>query len=42
MSKNRQSNKEMKKKPALTMKEKRAAKKSQKEYPSFLGDGRTL
>jgi hypothetical protein len=32
----------MKKKPALTMKEKRAAKKSKKESPSFLGDGRTL
>jgi hypothetical protein len=39
MSKNRQSNKEAKKKPIMTMKEKRAAKKSKKESSTFLGNG---
>jgi len=40
MSKNRQSNKEAKKKPALTLQEKRAAKKSKKETKSLFGDDR--
>lgn len=36
MSKNRKSNKEAKKKPVLTLKEKRAAKKSKNEEVVFL------
>lgn len=40
MSKNRDSNKEAKKKPAMTLQEKRAAKKSKKESKTFLGDDR--
>jgi hypothetical protein len=35
MSKERQSNKETKKKPAMTMKEKRSAKKAKKETKTF-------
>lgn len=35
MSKERHSNKETKKKPALSMKEKRAARKSKKEAKTF-------
>ncbi|WP_260843149.1 hypothetical protein [Sedimenticola selenatireducens] len=42
MSKGQQSNKEAKKKPAMTLQEKRAAKKSKKETSSpFLGNDRT-
>ena len=40
MPKARDSNKESKKQPVLTMKEKRAAKKSKKEAKSFLGNDR--
>ena len=40
MSKKRQSNKEAKKKPTMTLQEKRAAKKSKKEFQTFLGDDR--
>ena len=40
MSKNRQSNKEAKKKPAMTLQEKRAAKKSKKESQTVLGSDR--
>ena len=36
MSKNRKSNKEGKKKPIMTLKEKRAAKKSKSEENAFL------
>jgi hypothetical protein len=38
MSKNHQSNKEAKKKPAMTMKEKRASKKVKKESQSLIAD----
>lgn len=38
MSKNRQSNKEVKKKPIMTQQEKRAAKKSKKESKTFMDD----
>ncbi len=38
MSKEHRSNKEDKKKPAMTPKEKKAARKSRKEARSFLGD----
>jgi hypothetical protein len=41
MTKERRSNKEDKKKPAMTPKEKRAAKKSRKEPRDFLGNDRT-
>ena len=41
MSKNRQSTKEAKKKPAMTLQEKRAAKKSKKESKTFLGETQT-
>ncbi len=41
MSKERHSNKEAKKKPVMTIKEKRAAKKAKKETRSFLGNDRT-
>lgn len=37
MTKERQSNRETKKKPSLTLKEKRNAKKSKREEKSFLG-----
>jgi len=37
MTKERQSNKESKKKPAMSMKEKKAAKKSKKDSKAFLG-----
>jgi hypothetical protein len=40
MSKNRNSTKEAKKKPTMTLQEKRAAKKSKKESKTFLGDDR--
>jgi len=39
-SKNHQSNKEGKKKPTMTLLEKRAAKKSKKESSTFLGNNR--
>jgi len=41
MPKNRKSNKEAKKKPILTMKEKRAAKKSKNEEIVFLVNDKT-
>jgi hypothetical protein len=41
MSKERKSNKEDKKKPAMTPKEKKAAKKSKKESRDFLDTDRT-
>jgi hypothetical protein len=41
MSKNRQSTKEAKKKPTMTLQEKRAAKKSKKESKTFLGEIQT-
>ncbi|MGB5832101.1 MAG: hypothetical protein WBG92_08940 [Thiohalocapsa sp.] len=40
MTKERQSNKEAKKKPALTLKEKRSAKKSKHESKSLLGNAK--
>jgi hypothetical protein len=40
MTKERHSNKEAKKKPAMTLKEKRSAKKAKKETKSFSIDGR--
>ena len=40
MSKGQHSNREMKKKPAMTPKEKKAAKKSRKESRDFLGNDR--
>jgi hypothetical protein len=40
MSKERQSNKESKKKPALTLKEKRSAKKTKHETKTGLGTGK--
>ena len=40
MSKGRQSNKEAKKKPSMTLREKRAAKKTKKETKSILDDVR--
>jgi hypothetical protein len=40
MTKNRQSNKEAKKKPIMTLLEKRAAKKSKKESKTILGNAR--
>ena len=40
MTKSRQSNKEAKKKPTMTLQEKRAAKKSKKESTTFLGQDR--
>jgi hypothetical protein len=40
MSKEQRSNKESKKKPAMTMKEKKAAKKSKKESKAFLADSK--
>lgn len=41
MSKNRQGNKETKKKPTMTLREKRAAKKVKKESKTLLGEVRT-
>lgn len=41
MSKERQSNKESKKKPALSLKEKRSAKKTKHETKSLLGSGKS-
>jgi hypothetical protein len=41
MSREQKSNKETRKKPAMTPKEKKAAKKSRKEARSFLGTDRT-
>jgi len=41
MSKNRHSNKEAKKKPTMTLQERRAAKKSKKESKTFLVNDRT-
>ena len=41
MTKERRSNKEDKKKPALTPKEKKAAKRSRKESRDFLGNDKT-
>jgi hypothetical protein len=41
MTKERQSNKESKKKPALTLKEKRSAKKSKHESKPLLGNGKS-
>jgi len=41
MTKERKSNREDKKKPAMTPKEKKAAKKSRKESTDFLGKERT-
>ena len=41
MTKERNSHKEDKKKPAMTPKEKKAAKKSKKETRDFLGNDRT-
>jgi len=41
MTKERRSQKEDKKQPALTPKEKKAAKKSRKESRNFLGNDRT-
>ncbi len=41
MSKNRLSNREAKKKPTMTLRERRAAKKSKKETKTFLGDERS-
>jgi len=38
MAKNRKSNKEAKKQPMMTMKEKKAARKSKKEGKVFLGN----
>ena len=38
MSKNRRSNREAKKKPTMTLQEKRAAKKSKKQPKTFLWD----
>jgi hypothetical protein len=38
MSKNRLSNKEAKKKPSMTLREKRAAKKTKKETKSLFDD----
>jgi hypothetical protein len=40
MSKERQSNKESKKKPALSLKEKRSAKKNKHETKTLLGNGK--
>ncbi|MGB5735531.1 MAG: hypothetical protein WBM40_13930 [Thiohalocapsa sp.] len=40
MTKERQSNKESKKKPALSLKEKRSAKKAKHETKSLLGNGK--
>jgi len=40
MTKERQSHKEGKKKPAMTLKEKRNAKKSKKREKTFLGEGK--
>jgi hypothetical protein len=40
MTKERKSNREDKKKPAMTAKEKKAAKKSKKESRAFLGNDR--
>ncbi len=40
MSKNRQGNKEAKKKPTMTLQERRAAKKSKKESETLLGGDR--
>lgn len=40
MTKERKSQREAKKKPALTLKEKRSAKKSKQEAKSILGSGR--
>jgi hypothetical protein len=41
MTKERRSQKEDKKKPAMTPKEKKAAKRSRKESRDFLGNDRT-
>jgi hypothetical protein len=41
MSREQKSNKEAKKKPAMTPKEKKAAKKSRKESRDFLGSDRS-
>ena len=41
MTKERRSQKEVKKKPAMTLKEKKAAKKSRKESRNFLSNDRT-
>jgi hypothetical protein len=41
MTKERRSQKEDKKKPAMTPKEKKAAKRSRKESTDFLGNDRT-
>ena len=40
MTKERKSHKEAKKKPGLTLKEKRSAKKSKKDEKGILGGGR--
>ena len=40
MTKEHQTHKEGKKKPAMTLKEKRNAKKSKQETKSFLGSGK--
>jgi len=40
MTKERKSQKEPKKKPALTLKEKRSAKKSKQDSKSILGSGK--
>ena len=40
MTKERQSHREGKKKPAMTLKEKRNAKKSKQETKAFLGNGK--